>query len=65
MTISYKYRKEGDGEHESYMVYAYEYDEFGDREVETDLVPVATEEDAKAMIKALYDDAKATYVPKS
>lgn len=59
MTISYKYRKEGDGENESYMVYAYEYDEFGTREVETDLVPVATEEEAVALIKTLYDDAKA------
>lgn len=64
MTISYKYRKEGDGKNESYMVYAYEYDEFGNREVETNLVPVATEEEAVAMIAILTEDAKATFGPK-
>jgi len=64
MTISYKYRKEGDGENESYMVYVYEYDEFGDREVETDLVPVTTEAEAIAMIGILTEDAKEAFGPK-
>lgn len=64
MTISYKYRKEGDGENESYMVYAYDYDEFGTREVETDLVPVATEDEAIAMIAILTEDAKEAFGPK-